>query len=332
VVAAKGAGTLTENMLRTAAFARGLRSHGTMQEARLFTMMRHGDYADLTDFEFNTVRDLVPFYKWMRTNIPFPVHQLLESPGKLLAVQKAQRAVFTARGMDYDEEKYKMPKWMGESFVIPTTKGDDAFNAVLLDLPMSDLFMSTREFVSSALPMIRPLLESYVYHQSTFSGKPIEGKPIPLNPFFDIPGIREVLSATGLAQKGEGGKLYMSDTNQNLLSLVPVFSRAKDWIFADPDRVPLRMNAFASAGFGVTLRPVDKQAMANEELNFYYSQVLPQLEHLRAMGYPLPTTDDIKGAYGSVETVLTSLGIEPSPLREESPAETAGLGSLFGGA
>jgi hypothetical protein len=325
----KKTGTLTENMMRTAAFSRGLRSHGTLQEARLFTMLRHGDYADLTDFEFNVVRDIIPFYKWMRTNIPFQVHQLLESPGKLLAVQKAQRAVFTARGLDYDEEKYKMPKWMGESFVIPTSSKDDAFTAVLLDLPMSDLYMGTREFVSSALPMIRPLLESFVYHQSTFSGKPIEGDPIPLNAILDVPGIREVLTATGLAKEGAEGKLFMSDTNQNLLGLIPPFSRAKDWIFADPDRIPLRMNAFASAGFGITIRPVDKQAMANEELNFYYSQVLPHLEHLRAMGYPLPTTDDIKAAYGSTDTVLTSLGIEPSLLREEEPAATAGLGSLF---
>ena len=330
VAAARGAGTLTENMMRTAAFARGLRSHGTVQEARLFTMMRHGDYADLTDFEFSVIRDIVPFYKWMRTNIPFQVHQLLESPGKLLAVQKAQRAVFTARGLDYDEEKYKMPSWMGSSFVIPTTTKEDGFNSILLDLPMSDLFMSTREFVSSALPMIRPMLESWVYHQSTFSGKPITGKPIPLNPFFDIPGIREVLSATGLAKAGEGGKLYMSDTNQNLLGLVPIFSRAKDWLFSDPDRVPLRMNAFASAGFGVTIRPVDKQAMTNEELNFYYSQVLPQLENLRAMNYPLPTTDDIKDAFGSVTNVLTSLGIEPSPIAEPEPAVTAASGSLLG--
>jgi hypothetical protein len=320
VAAAKGAGTLTENMLRTAAFARGLRAHGTIPEARLFTMMRHGDYADLTDFEFNVVRDVVPFYKWMRTNIPFQIHQLLESPGKLLAVQKAQQAVFAARGLDYNEEKYKMPAWMGQSFVIPTTTKGDAFNAVMLDLPMSDLFMSTREFVSSALPMVRPMLESYVYHQSTFTGAPIEGKPVPLSPFFDIPGIRDLLAATGLAQKGAEGKLYMSDTNQNMLGLIPPFARFKDWMFADPKRTKLRMQSFVSAGLGITLRPVDQQAMANEELNFYYSQVLPAMEHLKAMGYPLPTTDDIKGMFGSTDTVLSSLGIEPSPLREVEEA------------
>lgn len=311
---AKGVGTLTENVMRTAAFVRGLRDYGNVADARLSTMLRHGDYSDLTEFEYSTVRDIIPFYKWMRTNLPFQVHQLLESPGKLLAVQKAQGAVFTAAGLDYDEEKYRMPKWMADSFVIPRSVNEDGtFEAVMLDLPMADLHMHAREFVSSALPLMRPFMENYIYEQSTFTGAPITGKRIPLSGVFNVPGIRDVLDVIGFAEKGEDGQLYTTDKNQNLLGVLPAFSRARDWLYSDPNRVQNRMNSFASAMFGATLRSVDADAMSSAELDFYYSQVLPAMEHLRQMGVVLPTTADIEGTLGSVDAALTNLGIAPSP-------------------
>jgi hypothetical protein len=311
--AMKRAGTLTENVMRGAAFSRGLRDYGSSVDARISTMLRHGDYSDLTDFEYGVVRDIIPFYKWMRTNVPFQVHQLLETPGKLLAVEKAQSAVFTGFGLDYDEERYKMPSWMGRSFVIPRgVEEDGTFNAVMLDLPMSDLHMSAREFVSSALPLMRPFMENYIYEQSTFTGAPIAGKRIPLAGVFNVPGIRDVLGAVGLAEKGEGGVMYTTDKNQNLLGVLPIFSRFRDWLYADPDRTKNRMNAFGSAIFGATLRSVDQDAMASAELDFYYSQVLPAMDHLREMGYVLPTTADIEAAYGTAGMALQRLGITPA--------------------
>jgi hypothetical protein len=312
---ARGAGTLTENVMRTAAFSRGLRTYGSVIDARAFTMMRHGDYADLTDFEAGTIRDLIPFYKWMRTNVPFQVHQMLETPGALLAAKKAQGAAFTAAGLDYDEERYRMPGWMGQQFTIPfgarTENGETVYDTVMLDLPMSDLHIGAREFVSSFLPAIRPLLENYVYEQSTFTGAPIEGKKVPLAGVFNVPGIRDVLDVVGMAEKGADGQLYTTDKNQNLLGVVPAFSRFRSWLYADPDRVKTRMTSLASAAFGFTMRPVDQDALNSAELDFYYSQVLPALTHLRQMGYPLPTTDDIQNTVGTIDTALTRLGIEP---------------------
>jgi hypothetical protein len=259
---ARGAGTLTENVMRTAAFARGLRTYGSVVDARTFTMMRHGDYADLTDTEAGTIRDLIPFYKWMRTNVPFQVHQMLETPGALLAAKKAQGAAFTAAGLDYDEERYRMPSWMGQQFTIPfgarTENGETVYDTVMLDLP-----------------------------------------------------IRDVLDVVGMAEKGADGQLYTTDKNQNLLGVVPAFSRFRSWLYADPDRVKTRMTSLASAAFGFTMRPVDQDALNSAELDFYYSQVLPALTHLRQMGYPLPTTDDIQNTVGTIDTALMRLGIEP---------------------
>ena len=304
VKGARGAGTLTENVFRTASFLRGMKTHGDLFEARAFTMMRHGDYADLTDTEYTWIRDLVPFYKWMRTNIPFQFHQLFENPGKLLAVYKAQDALLS------DEQKFAMPEWMEQSFVIPIPGGKDgAFEAVMLDLPMSDLHVSGRELLSSMLPMARPLLESYIFEQQTYSGAPLKGKPVRLPAVFEP--LAPVLDAVGLVQRGADGAPYTDDKTINVLSIIPPFSRARNWLFADPERAKLRVNTFTSSVLGLGVRPVDAEQLTDTELQFYYSQVLPQLEHLKDMGYQLPTTDDIQAMGQTTDTVLTNLGIPP---------------------
>lgn len=312
---AMGAGSGTENIMRTAAFVRGLKSYGTAVDARAFTMMRHGDYADLTDFEYGVVRDLIPFYKWMRTNVPFQVHQLLENPAKLLAVQKAQGAVFTGIGMDYDEQKYKAPKWMGESFIIPRNDddptNDDGYNAVMLDLPMADLHTGTRDFASSFLPFVRPFIESYVIDQSIFTGAPLTGEKVPLAGVFNLPGVRDLLSVTGFASKGPGGELYTDDKTRNLLGIIPVFSRFRDWLYAEPDRAQNRMWSLMSASLGVTPRSVDEKSMTSAELDFYYSQVKPAADQLKSMGFPMPTVADLEATLGTVDAALMAQGITP---------------------
>jgi len=307
----RGAGTGVENVFRTASFIRGLKDYGDIFEARSFTMMRHGDYHDLTDTEYKFVRDVIPFYKWMRTNLPFQVHQLLENPGKLLATVKAQQALFNARGDDYETMLSRMPEWMRRQFIIPVGE-DDAFKVIMLDLPMADLYMDFGEFASSTLPLVRPFLESYIFEKSAFSGAPIEGRKIQLGGAF-LP-VQKLMSAVGMAEKGADGKYYISDKTQNMLSMFPTFSRFRNWIYEDPDRAKLRAGSIMSAGLGLSLRPIDQDTMADAELNFYYDQVLPAVTSLRDMGYKLPTIEDVRDLYGTTSTVLESVGIKQSPL------------------
>lgn len=318
----QGAGEMTENVMRTAAYVRGLKQYGTGVEARLFTMMRHGDYADLTDFEFGAIRDLVPFYKWMRTNTPLQVHTLLEKPGILLGVAKAQNAVFTAAGMDYDEEKYRMPKWMGESFIVPLPDldKDGVYETWSLDIPMSDLHKGVGDYMSSFLPLVMPAIENYVVHEDMFTGAPITGEKVKLAGVFNLPGIRDVLDVVGLAEKGADG-MYTTDQNKNLLGMLPMVSRFSPWLYDDADRASVRANSILSAALGVRPRAVDEQTMTQAEMDFYYSQVVPAMDHLRQMGYPLPTTSELEATLGSVQQVLAAQGITARPT--ESPTSVA---------
>jgi hypothetical protein len=41
------------------------------------------DYADLSDFEAQVLRRIVPFYVWSRNNIPLQVRAIMLEPGKV---------------------------------------------------------------------------------------------------------------------------------------------------------------------------------------------------------------------------------------------------------
>lgn len=304
------AGDVTESMFRQAAFLKGLKdSGGDLGHARMFTMMRHGDYGDLTDFEYEKVRDLLPFYKWTRTNLPLQLHQLFEAPGKITAMLHLRDAAWNATGANYDEQQYTMPEWMRQGFSIPFGKGDNR-KIVMLDLPFTDLYNGTNEYISQFLPLVRPLFESYVVDKSIFSGKPLTGKPIHAA-FLDFGPLPSLLSSLNVGEIGPDGKYYLDDKMQNVMAALPMFARARDWLYEDPDRVGLRSNTLASAVFGLGFRPAGDDALSSQELNFYYTNILPTMEYMKGIGYQLPTSDDVEAAYGTANNALLSAGIAP---------------------
>jgi hypothetical protein len=291
-------GELTENYFRTAAFVAGLKqSGGSIMGARAFTMLRHGDYADLTDWEYGFVRDLIPFYKWTRTNLPYQIHTLFENPGKLMAVTKARDEAWAATGHNYEEEKMDLPEWMRDEVFSVPIRGEagsetNPMELAMFDLPMQDLWFGTRELVGSSIPMVRNVFESFVFEKQVFSGMPLEGKMVPLQPVFNIPVVRDVVSMMPGVQTKDG-QIYIEDKLQNMLSMVPVLARFRDFFYADPQRSDLRVRQAWSAVFGFGMRSVGPDQLASSELAFYYDQVFPYMEKMRSVGYVFPSKEDV---------------------------------------
>jgi hypothetical protein len=302
--AARAATEVTENFHRQAAFLQGLaQSRGSATGARMFTMLRHGDYEDLNDFE-QGIKDLIPFYKWMRTNLPYQIHNLMEGPGKQLAALKFGNATYEVRGMDPDKEKALQPQWLREAFTIPLgAKGDDGVTMLSLDLPMADLYQGANDYLSAFLPMVRPFIESEVLGQNIFTGAPIEGKKLPLAGWAKLPGIRQVLDP--FIDTDANGNEVMDDRIANMMSAIPVFSRFRNWVFADEKAQSGRASALASAVLGVRFRNVGDTELRAHELAFYYEQILPLTNQLREMGVTLPEPDQISPA------VYSYLGFTP---------------------
>lgn len=289
--------TTVEDFFRVAAWSAGMReTGGDLYGARAFVMMRHGDYEDLTEGE-QFIKDLVPFYKWMRTNLPYQMRMLLEKPGFYSAIGKTQGAVLDAQGIDRAEWRKNTPDWMQRSFNIPipfSGDGDtDPLTYAALDMPYGDLYKGGREYVSSFLPMVLDVAESLVVKQDIFTGRPLGERMVPAAGIFNLPGFKELLAAFPGSQIGPDGQLYITDTLDNVMGGVPIAGRFRNWLTAEPGRVENRWSSIYSYFAGVPVRTQDLDAA---EQAFYYEQVLPTLDLYRDMGVIFPDKDQLIAA------------------------------------
>lgn len=301
---------VTENFHRQAAMLRGLEvTGGDYAGARAFTMMRHGDYEDLNDFE-HFIKDIIPFYKWMRMNLPFQIHQLLEAPGKQLAVLKAGDAAITAAGEDPNNINNKLPDFTKEAFNIALPRGvdgDQALQLISLDLPMSDLFSGGTDFLSSAVPLVMPFIEAYAIKHDIFKDAPIEGKMKPLAGWMQLPGIEQLLSP--MTKKDAAGNLVMDDRTQKVLNIIPLFSRFRNWAFADEASSQRRVGALMSTFMGIRPEDFNQDDLLAYEKRFFYDNIEPEIAHMRNLGVSLPEPNMVH------PSVFAQLGLIP-PVKE----------------
>lgn len=100
-----------ENNARLAHFIDKVAKGWGFDEAALSVKKYLFDYTELTPFEINVMRRLMPFYTWSRKNIPLQIEHILKKPGKtIVPVEKARRAL--ARGEE-PERRY-LPEWLKE--------------------------------------------------------------------------------------------------------------------------------------------------------------------------------------------------------------------------
>lgn len=296
-------GSNVEDFHRAAAWARGMAvTDGDTYGARAFTMLRHGDYADLTPQE-DHIRDLVPFYKWMRTNIPYQIRMLAEEPAKLaLVTDKLKNFAYDVAGYDRQAAETQMPDYMKQTLSIPVpswvpfvgSKGPDAIKYAMFDLPYNDLYNGLNDYISSALPIGRNLIESYGFKTQAFTGRPLgDGKMVKLSGAFNLPVIRDLLAATPWAMKGPDGGIYMPDTIENVLTAFPIYSKFRNFAEADEARVEQRLGGLFSMIAGMQIREAD---FIQAELDFFYNEVEPLLTTYRDMGVVFPNAQDFVSA------------------------------------
>jgi hypothetical protein len=131
------------------------------------------DYTDLTNFEREFATRVVPFYRWMRNNIPYQIRQFMHDPRKHANINKARLNAQDVAGIDEEN----IPEWMKESFAIPVSgdgKGSGKFLG--LNLPLGDLTRTT-EPGKMGIDSLSPLLKMPVelgMNRNFFYDKPIE--------------------------------------------------------------------------------------------------------------------------------------------------------------
>ena len=196
------AADISENYVRLAAYISGVRRFGVEDNGRaasLFTKALQFDYKDLSDFERNTMKNVLPFYVWTRRNIPLQFNALLNQPGKFNKLGFATDELQNQFGAEGDNELMNdlVPDFMKErmGFVTrfqgaggPLTIAGPGFESPAFDL---NRYLTIgdgefrKEIVSASNPLVKAFIESMI-DVDTFTGQKFPEEPVEVIPGLSV--------------------------------------------------------------------------------------------------------------------------------------------------
>lgn len=169
-----------EDYNRSLLYMAALKNGETAEYAGDLVRRLQFDYADLSDFE-KKIKTVMPFYTWMRNNIPLQVERFMDDPRMYMVLMKrVPDAGKEASGMT-DEEWNNIPSWVKNTFPIALGKDPETGRYRLFDttLPYQDLAnigdVETMfgEVVSLLHPMVKIPMELFL-NKNLYTGAALE--------------------------------------------------------------------------------------------------------------------------------------------------------------
>jgi hypothetical protein len=195
----------------------------------------HFDYDDLSKFERNTVRRVVPFYTWTRKNLPLQIEMLLTKPGAY------SRWAHLDRNVEIGQAEFDlMPDYLEDQLNIRMPFGDEDEPWIWTpEVPWKDLTrtLEPSQILSSFNPILRAPVEialnkkAYSIGQDTASGGSVNWGMTPLPSYFEniteaIPGFQQAAVGLGVGGYADNGTFVMHTRAQYLLeSNLPMYGR-----------------------------------------------------------------------------------------------------------
>ena len=251
------------------------------------------DYDDITEFETEVMKRIIPFYTFMRKNMELQLNTLLEKPQ---TVKNARRLLANQRKASVStEERQLLDSNDLTKVIIPTGKG----KSVTWDtnLPWFD----NKSMLGSLNPAIKTPLELATNKNFTY-GNDIEsygGQVKEANPLESLIG-----GLLGQTEIGEDGKKYINakakHTITNLLPTVRTADRMLD-NFSTSDPISALMSAF---GLGGQEFNVDKRTSQQVR---EYKELLENLEK-KEQSKGIDTRKKLKEQQ-ELQRILSSLGL-----------------------
>lgn len=126
------------------------------------------DYSDLTDFEINTMKRIVPFYTFMRKNIPFQIEQMAEQPGRYSKVAQFYK---DTNKNESDEERVLKPDSVKDQVALGKGK------YFKLQLPALDInkLQSSKDIYGMLTPVLKTPLD-LIYNRNNYTDQKIGDK------------------------------------------------------------------------------------------------------------------------------------------------------------
>lgn len=131
------------------------------------------DYTQLTPLEREFFTRIIPFYRWMRNNLPFQIRQFINDPRKYANANKIRLNAQEAAGIE-DEN---VPDWMKQSFAIPVYGDQSGSGKFLgLNLPVGDItkLSDPLKMIIDAITPLAKLPAEVALNRNFFYNKPIE--------------------------------------------------------------------------------------------------------------------------------------------------------------
>lgn len=171
-------GNLVEEQARLVNFLANLEKTGDPLLAAKRVKMFLFDYKNLTPFEKNVLRRLIPFYTWTRKNLELQVRSLLEVPGRIATETKFLRTlgeVISGNIHLTKREEELLPDWIKSGIGILAKKNGETLTILgSLQTPFEQpfQFLQANQLLGSISPIIKLPIELTTGY-SWFYGKPL---------------------------------------------------------------------------------------------------------------------------------------------------------------
>jgi hypothetical protein len=300
-------------------FVQEVRDSGLMDEVLDDVAKYHFDYDDLSRFERQVGRRVIPFYTWTRKNIPLQMEAMFTKPGKTLAAYGHVKR--NLEGVTPQQDV--VPQWFGQAGMMRLpfqTGGGQVYGSV--DLPFKGPFESL-DITGMGLGMVSPLIKAPIETRmgSQFFGDlPLRDetqagglKPMPTTWRWMIPLLvaadKLPFSPLHAPVKGKGGQWMMrEDDNYLVQQYLPFMAQAQRLFPMEEGKYRNRLTTtWLSYLAGVQARTNTPQDMENEV--FRRSDELAGIvNRLRATGDIAKTSTTTKRPPGKpLSQILASL-------------------------
>lgn len=139
----------------------------SIEEAAAAVRKWHPDGLDLTQFERNTLRTVLPFYSWMRKAIPLSIESALTVPGKIKAYPQLMEAIQIYNGVTPENDITQpfptdqlFPDWMREKGIGPIFGGPGNYAVINPSVPANDVLSSVFTPKKTLEGYLNPLIKT----------------------------------------------------------------------------------------------------------------------------------------------------------------------------
>jgi len=166
----RGIGRAVEEQARLINFLANLNATGDVMHAAQRTKQFLFDYQNLTGFERNVMKRMIPFYTFTRKNLELQVKTLFKTPGRISAQFTALQNVGDAMagGQLTEEQREALPDWIKDGIAILKSNKDGTVEILgSLGTPIEQPFQQFQPNIM--LGSVSPLIRAPVEHMSGYS-------------------------------------------------------------------------------------------------------------------------------------------------------------------